>query len=218
MRERIQDRLTYANVVSSLCLFLLLGGGAYAAKQLPKNSVGTKQLKKDSVNGAKVKADSLTGEDIKLSELGTVPSANVANVATTANFADASRTANFATNAATAENGIEAIARDIPDETVETIFELPPGLIQIQCFTGEPRVRFRNESGSVARVWIHNADSIDVFEGQISDGGVTSNILVDPDHIEMTIRTDNHVEFADIYFRQEATECAISATVMLRDL
>jgi hypothetical protein len=42
--RRVRDRLTYANVVSTLCLFLLLGGEAYAATQLPKNSVGTKQL------------------------------------------------------------------------------------------------------------------------------------------------------------------------------
>ena len=31
----IGRRLTYANVVSTLCLFLLLGGGAYAAFSLP---------------------------------------------------------------------------------------------------------------------------------------------------------------------------------------
>ena len=36
----LRDKLTYANVISTLCLFILLGGGAYAASQLPKNSVG----------------------------------------------------------------------------------------------------------------------------------------------------------------------------------
>ena len=35
-----RPRLSYANVVSTLCLFLLLGGGAYAATKLAKNSVG----------------------------------------------------------------------------------------------------------------------------------------------------------------------------------
>jgi hypothetical protein len=36
----MRQKLTYANVMSTLCFFLLLGGGAYAATQLPKNSVG----------------------------------------------------------------------------------------------------------------------------------------------------------------------------------
>jgi hypothetical protein len=47
--KRLQGKLTYANVMSTLCLFLLLGGGAYAATQLPKNSVGTKQIKSQAV-------------------------------------------------------------------------------------------------------------------------------------------------------------------------
>jgi hypothetical protein len=53
--KRLRSKLTYANVISTLCLFLLLGGGAaYAANQLPKNSVGAKQLKKGAVTPAKL--------------------------------------------------------------------------------------------------------------------------------------------------------------------
>jgi hypothetical protein len=80
----LREALTYSNVVSTLCLFLLLGGGAaYAAGHLGKNSVGTKQLKRNSVttakirNGAvtgqKVATNTLTGTDIDVSTLGTVP-------------------------------------------------------------------------------------------------------------------------------------------------
>jgi hypothetical protein len=47
--------LTYANVVSSLCLVLLVGGGtAFAATQLEKESVGTKELKNSAVTPAKL--------------------------------------------------------------------------------------------------------------------------------------------------------------------
>ena len=53
---KLRDKLTYANVISTLCLFLLLGGGAaFAASQLGKNSVGTKQLRKNAVTTAKIK-------------------------------------------------------------------------------------------------------------------------------------------------------------------
>jgi hypothetical protein len=52
--KRIRSRLTFANVIACTALFVALGGGAYAATQLPKNSVGTKQLKKAAVTPAKL--------------------------------------------------------------------------------------------------------------------------------------------------------------------
>ncbi len=53
--KHLRGKLTYANVISTLCLVLLVGGGtALAATHLPKNSVGTKQLKKAAVTPAKL--------------------------------------------------------------------------------------------------------------------------------------------------------------------
>jgi hypothetical protein len=71
---KLRNRLTYSNVMSTLCFFLLLSGGvAYAASHLGKNSVGTRQLKRNSVTGLKVKDKTLTGADIDLATLGTAP-------------------------------------------------------------------------------------------------------------------------------------------------
>lgn len=92
----VRRRLTYASVMSSIAVFLVLGGAAFAATQLPKNSVGTKQLKKNAVNGSKVKDGSLTGADLNLSTLGTVPSATNANHATSADTATNATNANHA--------------------------------------------------------------------------------------------------------------------------
>jgi hypothetical protein len=76
----IREKLTYANVVSSLCLFLLLSGGAaYAASHLGKNSVGPKQLKKNAVTSAKIKNGAVTGAKVKVATLGKVPSASFAD-------------------------------------------------------------------------------------------------------------------------------------------
>jgi hypothetical protein len=50
--------LTYANVVATLALFIALGGGAYAAIKLPKNSVTTIQVK----NGTLVSKDFKKGQ------------------------------------------------------------------------------------------------------------------------------------------------------------
>jgi hypothetical protein len=53
--NRLPIKLTYANVVATLALFVALAGGtAFAATQLPKNSVGSKQIKKEAVTPAKL--------------------------------------------------------------------------------------------------------------------------------------------------------------------
>ena len=100
--ERARAKLTYANVISTICLFLLLGGGAaYAASHLGKNSVGSNQLKKNSVTNAKIKKNaittakisdgavtgakvldrSLTGADIDQGTLTSVRASNVSTIA-----------------------------------------------------------------------------------------------------------------------------------------
>src|SRR6187397_57460 len=86
MIERIRARLTYANVMATIAVFIALGGASYAALKLPKNSVGTRQLKKkavttakirrEAVTRAKVRKGTLTGAQIKASTLGTVPNAD----------------------------------------------------------------------------------------------------------------------------------------------
>ncbi len=71
---RIRPKLTYANVMVTLLAFVvLLGGGAYAASKLGKNSVGTKQIKRDAVTGAKVKNGTLKGKDLAS---GVIPQAS----------------------------------------------------------------------------------------------------------------------------------------------
>ena len=60
--KRLRPKLTYANVVATLALFIAVGGAsAFAASQLGKNTVGPKQLKKNAVTTAKVKKEAITG-------------------------------------------------------------------------------------------------------------------------------------------------------------
>lgn len=63
--NKIIKRLTFANVMSSIAVFLVLGGAAFAAAQLPKNSVGKKQLKSGAVTTAKLKKNAVTAAKIK---------------------------------------------------------------------------------------------------------------------------------------------------------
>ena len=85
--QKLRERLSFANVMSVIALFVALGGTGLAASQLGKNTVGTKQLKKNAVTTAKIKNGAVTGGKVDLSTLGTVPSATNAANATNAQHA-----------------------------------------------------------------------------------------------------------------------------------
>jgi hypothetical protein len=52
--NKLRSKLTYSNVMVTILAFVVLGGSAYAATELGKNSVGTKQLKNGAVTKAKI--------------------------------------------------------------------------------------------------------------------------------------------------------------------
>jgi hypothetical protein len=53
--HRVRRKLTYANVIATLSLFLVLAGGtAFAASQFGKETIGTRALKKEAVTPAKL--------------------------------------------------------------------------------------------------------------------------------------------------------------------
>jgi hypothetical protein len=91
--------LSYANVISTICLFVLLGGGAYAATRLPAKSVGTAQLKAGAVTGAKIKDGTITGAKVDSRTLGPVPKALNADRAASAASADNAERATSALSA-----------------------------------------------------------------------------------------------------------------------
>ena len=79
MRRRIRPRLTYANVMSTIAVFVALGGSSYAAV-----SLNGKNIKYRSVSASKIKRNTLTNLEIRESRLGTVPKASVAEIAESA--------------------------------------------------------------------------------------------------------------------------------------
>jgi hypothetical protein len=111
--KSVRKRLTYANVMSSIAVFLVVAGGsALAANQLGKNTVGTKQLKSNAVTTAKIKNGAVTGSKIQASTLGTVPSATTAGTATNATNASHANSADTASRAADAANSSHANSAD----------------------------------------------------------------------------------------------------------
>jgi hypothetical protein len=65
MLRAIGRRLTYANVIATLALFLALGGGAVWAASHQANKVGTGRLKPNAVSAGKIKANAITQSKIR---------------------------------------------------------------------------------------------------------------------------------------------------------
>jgi len=108
--KQIRKRVTYANVMSSIAVFLVLGGAsAYAIKkvgsnEIKGNSITTGKIKKEAVATAKIKKeavktskiannavttakitnDAVTGDKVKESSLSEVPKATLATTAESA--------------------------------------------------------------------------------------------------------------------------------------
>jgi hypothetical protein len=72
-------RLTYANVASTLALFLALGGAtAYATGQLPPKSIGAKQLRPGAVTADKIRKNAVTAPKLKAEAIKSGKLANLA--------------------------------------------------------------------------------------------------------------------------------------------
>ena len=103
-----ERRFSYANVMSTLAVFLALGGSALAVtringSRLADRSVAGKKLKAQTIGGGKLKPGTITGKQVKEGTLGKVPSAKSADTASTANRAN---TATTATTAITANDSL----------------------------------------------------------------------------------------------------------------
>lgn len=129
--QQIRRRLTYANVMSSLAVFLVLGGAtAFAASQLGKNSVGTKQLKANAVTTAKLKANAVTTAKLKANA---VTSAKIKDGAVTGAKVNAGTLGTVPNSAAT--NVIKTSKGTVPLGGEATALEYGPLKISVKCIT-----------------------------------------------------------------------------------
>jgi hypothetical protein len=98
--KQIRKRITYANVMSSIAVFLVLGGGAaYAAKKIGSNeikgnSITTGKIKKNAVTSSKIKSNSITTAKIKNGAV-TGPKVNVTNLAKVPSATNADNATNW---------------------------------------------------------------------------------------------------------------------------
>ena len=84
MLDQLRQRLTYANVMATVAVFIALGGSSYAALQIDSgdianNSVRGVDVRNRTLSDRDVKRNGLTGRSIRESRLGRVPRAREAD-------------------------------------------------------------------------------------------------------------------------------------------
>src|SRR3954453_833663 len=70
MLKRLRDKLSYANVVASLALFIALGGSAYA---IGAGTIGSREVRDNSLRSRDVRTNTLTARDIDERTLRALP-------------------------------------------------------------------------------------------------------------------------------------------------
>ncbi len=70
MLTRLRSKLTYANLMATFAVFLMLTGIGYAVAALPKKSVGPKQIKNGAVRSKKIKKNAVNASKIKKGAVG----------------------------------------------------------------------------------------------------------------------------------------------------
>jgi hypothetical protein len=82
--DQFRQRLTYANVMATVAVFIALGGSSYAALQIDSgdianNSVRGVDVRNRTLSDRDVKRNGLTGRSVRESRLGRVPRAREAD-------------------------------------------------------------------------------------------------------------------------------------------
>lgn len=191
--KHLRQRLTYANVMATIAVFIALGGAGYAATKLPKNSVGTKQIKKNAITTAKIRRGAVTGAKVQTSSLGKVPSAATADNADSLQGSPASAFMRGGGQFFSARRELRVGDTEIP------VFTLPGiGPVTAECTMGTTYAagsfKVTNESGSTMEQTLQYSGGVD--GGTASPGksiGFGGNQYVDSVTVQLATRSSSPV-------------------------
>jgi hypothetical protein len=120
----MKPRLTYANVASTIALFIAISGAtAYAASKLPDRSVGELQLRPGAVTAEKLRSNAVTSPKIKA---GAIKQGKIANGSITAAKMSAGSVASSSIQAGAITNDKLAPEAVTGDKALESTFSQVP--------------------------------------------------------------------------------------------
>ena len=168
MLQRLRPRVTFANVVSLLALFVALGGSSYAAlrvtsrdirnntvrsEDLRNNHVRGRDIRNSTIRGGDVAFNTLDGRDIREDRLGTVPRATRADSAARADLLGGLGPGAFQRGSGQVVAGSD----ELSGQGTRTVLELPDLLrVEAVCEMGgvdAARLRLVNLAPADALLW-----------------------------------------------------------------
>jgi hypothetical protein len=197
--QKIRKRITYANVMSSIAVFLVLGGAsAYAAKKIGSNeikgnSITTGKIKKEAVSASKLKKNSVTtvkiangavtGAKLNLGSVGTVPNASHANTADTANNANTvngvfAQKINYGVNSVSGpqqifnRSGLILTARCEAGDNIEISATTSKGASSIYTSVVDTDLNDNNENADLESGTFDPGDDFDLLAGNDGNPGL----------------------------------------------
>lgn len=201
--SRFLDRLTYANVMATIAVFLAIGGGTFAIAAIKKNSVKSKQIKDGAVQTIDIANGAVSGAKLGPGAVGpgaigdgAIGSAQIAdNSLTGADIVEASLqgvNAASAVNAANADKvgGLEVKQIDfqVPVPTAIQSVLVYPGIFRIdaQCQNFGDGLDVSAASGvagsRISLVAMRTADAADDSDG-VKDFGAQQDSSLDPGEV-----------------------------------
>jgi hypothetical protein len=128
-----KPKLTYANVTSTLALFIALTGAtAFAASKLPDKSVGEFQLRSGAVTAPKIRKNAVTAPKIKAEA---VKQGKIANSSITAAKMTAGSVANSSLQGGSVTNDKIASEAVTGDKALESTFSQVPSAAKAEFAT-----------------------------------------------------------------------------------
>lgn len=191
--KQIRKRFTYANVMSSIAVFLVLGGAtAFAASkigsnQIKSNAITTGKIKKNAVTTAKIKKNAITTGKLKDGAV-TGPKVNLASLGTVPNAAKT--------------DAIKASQASIAKDQQATAFEYGPFKIVVKC-TPYAGTELR------ARAYIESSTAGSVFTSW-EDG--STNLGPSTPEEERELQSPSWGNSEGTYFYDSASDGGVSAT------
>jgi hypothetical protein len=169
-------RLSYANVIATLALFVALGGSSYAAVELSRGEVKTKNLAAGSVTSAKVKNRTLRARDFRVGRLPAGPQGAPGAQGAQGPKGDqgspgmagmpgptqgASSAGASAAPSATFEN--TQVTQPVNTATAGRLFVYGKALLNVGCSAGSPRTGLYVDGVAVPGSGVTHPNGLDFF-------------------------------------------------------
>jgi hypothetical protein len=211
----VRNRLSYANVVSTLALVFALGtGGAWAATQIHGNLI-----KKNTITGSKIKKTTITHREINEKKLKAVPRALLADSAQTANVAQVANTlaGGIPPAALVQGGGTQQVGHTTggggSDPNVLRTLTTPVGEFRLQCGAANADARYFNTSAGNASVvkhfYVESAPDNTTYESVAANGdtGYAATPGTGTAYMDLTVGKGDAAAILHVGIRREGGNC-----------